>query len=103
MPHAAAAASLRPARAPICLCRPVPDVPDALGIGTTHPHLCGIPENESAMESFHATTILSVHGGGKVVPGGDGQVTPGNTVVRVAKKIVRPASVYQARFSDTSR
>ncbi len=55
------------------------------------------------MESFHATTIPSVRKGGGVVLGGDGQVTLGNTVVEATKKIVRPASVYQARFSDTSR
>ncbi len=73
--------------------------PSAPGI----PTFAASPPDETFTESFHATTILSVHGGGKVVPGGDGQVTPGNTVVRAAKKIVRPASVYQARFSDTSR
>jgi ATP-dependent HslUV protease, peptidase subunit HslV len=42
------------------------------------------------MESFHATTILSVRRGGKVVLGGDGQVTLGNTVVKAnARKIRR--------------
>ena len=42
------------------------------------------------MESFHATTILSVRKGGKVVLGGDGQVTLGNTVVKAnARKIRR--------------
>jgi ATP-dependent HslUV protease subunit HslV len=55
------------------------------------------------MESLHATTIPSVREGDRVVPGGDGQVTLGNTVVRATQKIVRPAPVYQARFSDTSR
>src|SRR6185437_10293325 len=55
-----------------------------------HPHLCGIPDSESAMESFHATTILSVRKNGKVVLGGDGQVTLGNTVVKAnARKIRR--------------
>ena len=34
------------------------------------------------MESFHATTILSVRRYGKVVIGGDGQVTLGNTVAK---------------------
>src|SRR5690348_11809735 len=61
-----------------------------LAIGAACPHLCGIPENESAMESFHATTILSVRKDGKVVLGGDGQVTLGNTVVKAnARKIRR--------------
>ena len=42
------------------------------------------------MESFHATTILSVRRNGKVVLGGDGQVTLGNTVVKAnARKIRR--------------
>ena len=42
------------------------------------------------MESFHATTILSVRKNGKVVLGGDGQVTLGNTVVKAnARKIRR--------------
>lgn len=34
------------------------------------------------MESFHATTIVSVRRNGKVVIGGDGQVTLGNTVMK---------------------
>ncbi len=42
------------------------------------------------MESFHATTIISVRRNGKVVIGGDGQVTLGNTVVKGnARKIRR--------------
>ena len=42
------------------------------------------------MESFHATTILSVRRGGRVVLGGDGQVTLGNTVMKSnARKIRR--------------
>src|SRR5574337_1244609 len=45
---------------------------------------------EASMESFHATTILSVRKGGRVVLGGDGQVTLGNTVVKAnARKIRR--------------
>ena len=45
----------------------------------------------SAMsESFHATTIVSVRRNGKVVIGGDGQVTLGNTVMKSnARKIRR--------------
>lgn len=42
------------------------------------------------MESFHATTIISVRRGNKVVIGGDGQVTLGNTVMKSnARKIRR--------------
>jgi ATP-dependent HslUV protease, peptidase subunit HslV len=45
---------------------------------------------EPSMESFHATTILSVRRGGRVVLGGDGQVTLGNTVMKSnARKIRR--------------
>ena len=42
------------------------------------------------MDSFHATTIVSVRRHGKVVIGGDGQVTLGNTVMKAnARKIRR--------------
>jgi len=41
------------------------------------------------MESFHATTIVSVRRGGKVVIGGDGQVTLGNTVMKANARKVR--------------
>ena len=42
------------------------------------------------MESFHATTIVSVRLNGKLVIGGDGQVTLGNTVMKSnARKIRR--------------
>ncbi|QAU24587.1 ATP-dependent protease subunit HslV [Dyella sp. M7H15-1] len=42
------------------------------------------------MESFHATTIVSVRHHGRVVIGGDGQVTLGNTVMKAnARKIRR--------------
>ena len=42
------------------------------------------------MESFHATTIISVRKNGKVVIGGDGQVTLGNIVAKSnARKIRR--------------
>lgn len=34
------------------------------------------------METFHGTTILTVRRAGKVVVGGDGQVTLGNTVMK---------------------
>lgn len=34
------------------------------------------------MEQFHATTIISVRRNGRVVIGGDGQVTLGNTVMK---------------------
>lgn len=42
------------------------------------------------MEQFHATTILCVRGNNKVVIGGDGQVTMGNTIMKGnARKIRR--------------
>ncbi len=40
-------------------------------------------------ESFHATTIVSVRRGDKVVIGGDGQVTLGHTVVKANARKVR--------------
>jgi len=40
-------------------------------------------------ETFHATTIVSVRRDGKVVIGGDGQVTLGNTVVKANARKVR--------------
>ncbi len=40
-------------------------------------------------ESFHATTIVSVRRGDRVVIGGDGQVTLGNTVVKANARKVR--------------
>ena len=44
----------------------------------------------TSMDSFHATTIVSVRRGDKVVIGGDGQVTLGNTVMKAnARKIRR--------------
>ncbi len=43
-----------------------------------------------ALESFHATTIVSVRRGERVVIGGDGQVTLGNTVMKAnARKLRR--------------
>ena len=41
------------------------------------------------LPSFHATTIVSVRRGDKVVIGGDGQVTLGNTVVKANARKVR--------------
>ncbi|HEN47512.1 MAG TPA: ATP-dependent protease subunit HslV [Mizugakiibacter sp.] len=42
------------------------------------------------MDAFHATTIISVRRNGRVVLGGDGQVTLGNTVMKAnARKIRR--------------
>ena len=40
-------------------------------------------------ETFHATTIVSVRRDGKVVIGGDGQVTLGNTIVKANARKVR--------------
>ncbi|MFC5438682.1 ATP-dependent protease subunit HslV [Rhodanobacter ginsenosidimutans] len=45
---------------------------------------CGAP-----MESFHATTIVCVRRGGRVVIGSDGQVTLGNTVMKGNARKVR--------------
>jgi ATP-dependent HslUV protease subunit HslV len=42
-----------------------------------------------ALPSFHATTIVSVRRGDRVVVGGDGQVTLGNTVVKSNARKVR--------------
>ena len=41
------------------------------------------------METFHGTTIVSVRRGDKVVIGGDGQVTLGNTVMKSNARKVR--------------
>ena len=41
------------------------------------------------METFHGTTILTVRRDGKVVVGGDGQVTLGNTVMKSNARKVR--------------
>lgn len=41
------------------------------------------------MESFHATTIVSVRRDGRVVIAGDGQVTLGNTVMKANARKVR--------------
>ena len=41
------------------------------------------------LPSFHATTIVSVRRGDRVVVGGDGQVTLGNTVVKSNARKVR--------------
>jgi ATP-dependent HslUV protease subunit HslV len=41
------------------------------------------------LEQYHGTTILSVRRGSRVVIGGDGQVTMGNTVVKHNAKKVR--------------
>jgi len=41
------------------------------------------------METFHGTTILSVRRGGRVVIGGDGQVSLGQTVIKANARKVR--------------
>ncbi len=41
------------------------------------------------MEQYHGTTIISVRRGNKVVMGGDGQVTFGNTVLKANARKVR--------------
>ena len=44
---------------------------------------------ENSQQSWHATTILSVRKGGKVVIAGDGQVSLGNTVIKSNARKVR--------------
>ena len=44
---------------------------------------------ENSLETFHGTTIVSVRRGDKVVIGGDGQVTLGNTVMKGNARKVR--------------
>jgi ATP-dependent HslUV protease subunit HslV len=44
---------------------------------------------DKSMEQYHGTTILSVRRNGKVVIGGDGQVTMGNTVMKGNARKVR--------------
>src|SRR5258706_8433637 len=57
-------------------------------IDFSHPQSSG----NAMSDSFHATTIVSVRRDGKVVIGGDGQVTLGNTVVKAnARKLRRLA------------
>ena len=41
------------------------------------------------MEQYHGTTIVSVRRGNKVVVGGDGQVSQGNTVMKGNARKVR--------------
>ncbi len=41
------------------------------------------------MESLHGTTVLAVRRNGRVVIGGDGQVTLGNTVMKGNARKVR--------------
>ena len=73
-----------------------PDDPGVRLLALVDPH----PRSEGSchspvdtMESFHATTILSVRRGDQVVIGGDGQVTLGNTVMKAnARKIRRLGS-----------
>lgn len=43
----------------------------------------------SILEQYHATTILSVRRNGKVVIGGDGQVSMGNTIMKGNARKVR--------------
>ncbi len=46
-------------------------------------------ENSTALQSWHATTILMVRKGNKVVIGGDGQVSLGQTIIKGNAKKVR--------------
>ena len=47
-------------------------------------------KSDTAFPGWHATTILSVRKGGKVVIAGDGQVSLGQTVIKHNAKKVRP-------------
>jgi ATP-dependent HslUV protease subunit HslV len=44
---------------------------------------------ENPVKQFHGTTVLSVRRAGRVVIGGDGQVTMGNTVMKANARKVR--------------
>jgi len=46
--------------------------------------------SDNSMPSWHGTTIVTVRKGGKVVIGGDGQVSVGPTVIKGNAKKVRP-------------
>ena len=48
-----------------------------------------IHAGEQQLEQFHGTTILSVRRNGKVVVGGDGQVSMGNTIMKSNARKVR--------------
>jgi len=52
--------------------------------------------SEAAVETMHGTTILSVRRNGRVVIGGDGQVTLGNTVIKANARKVR--RLYQDKI-----
>ncbi len=60
-------------------------------IHLNRPHIDWTVNNfrESSLEQFRGTTILSVRRNGKVVIGGDGQVTLGSTVMKGNAKKVR--------------
>ena len=51
---------------------------------------------ESKLEQYHGTTIISVRRGDRVVIGGDGQVTLGNTIMKGNARKVR--RLYQERI-----
>jgi ATP-dependent HslUV protease subunit HslV len=65
--------------------------PNGLEFPSSTPIMAGSKIDGAVMsDSFHATTIVSVRRDGKVVIGGDGQVTLGNTVVKAnARKLRR--------------
>jgi len=49
-----------------------------------------VTSHNSDLQTWHATTIVSVRKGGKVVIAGDGQVSLGQTVIKHSAKKVRP-------------
>ena len=48
------------------------------------------------MEKMHATTIISVRKDGKMVMGGDGQVTFGNTIMKARARKIR--KIYDGKI-----
>src|SRR5260221_14102720 len=61
-----------------------------LGIPLNSPNIPRPDKGATLSDTFHATTIVSVRRDGKVVIGGDGQVTLGNTIVKAnARKLRR--------------
>jgi ATP-dependent HslUV protease subunit HslV len=64
-----------------------------LDLQPPHTNVSGLmtltPHNASGPESWHATTILTVRKGGKVVIAGDGQVSLGATIIKANARKVR--------------
>jgi hypothetical protein len=64
---------------------------------------CGFdaPGRRPPVQLWHGTTIVTVRKGGKVVIGGDGQVSIGQTVIKSnARKIPTPRQATRALLRD---